>query len=496
MYAEERHQAIAELITQQGRVAVTELATQFSVTTETVRRDLSPLERLGCSGGCTAAPSRCARWRSSSPGSRERDRANTAAKDQIAARRHRPAPAGGSTIVVDAGSTTVRLGRAASPRPPAGPWSPTPSRSRPGWPACPRSTCTCCPAGSGRRPRRRSAPRRSRRSATSAPTSSSSATNGLSAAHGLTTPDREEAADQARHRRAGRRESSLLADSSKIGVESTLRFAASSDVDVLVTDAGIGPDDQARPREGWRGSRDRMIVTLTPNPSIDRTVALPGRAGPRPGAARRVGHRAGWRQGHQHLAGLRQRRLMASSRCCRRPSDDPFVIELRSAGIDCSPVRPAGDPGQPHHHRARRHHHQAQLPRRHGGARVPPRRDGRHVAGPGRHRGLGGARRARSRRARRHGFYADLVARLRGSAAKVAVDTSEAPLAALVDALPGAAPHLLKPNGEELASVTGGDAASLLEADPSGWRPRSPGPGRPRRRSSARHPGRQRGGAR
>ena len=55
-------------------------------------------------------------------------------------------------------------------------------------------------------------------------------------------------------------------------------------------------------------------------------------------------------------------------------------------------------------------------------------------------------------------FYADLVRRLREVGGRVAVDTSEAPLQALVDALPGSAPDLMKPNGEELASFTGGDA--------------------------------------
>ena len=63
-------------------------------------------------------------------------------------------------------------------------------------------------------------------------------------------------------------------------------------------------------------------------------------------------------------------------------------------------------------------------------------------------------------------FYAELVARLRALGAKVAVDTSEAPLRALVDALPGSAPDLMKPNGDELASFTGGDADEL-ENDPA-----------------------------
>ena len=65
-------------------------------------------------------------------------------------------------------------------------------------------------------------------------------------------------------------------------------------------------------------------------------------------------------------------------------------------------------------------------------------------------------------------WYAELVTALRGAGARVAVDTSDAPLKALVDALSTAAarPHLMKPNGEELASFTG-HHADELEADPS-----------------------------
>ncbi len=62
-------------------------------------------------------------------------------------------------------------------------------------------------------------------------------------------------------------------------------------------------------------------------------------------------------------------------------------------------------------------------------------------------------------------YYARLVTDLHDSPAKVAVDTSEGPLRALVDALPASAPDLMKPNGEELASFTGGDP-DVLESDP------------------------------
>ena len=44
MYAEERQQAMAELVARRGRVSVADLAARFGVTTETVRRDLDTLE--------------------------------------------------------------------------------------------------------------------------------------------------------------------------------------------------------------------------------------------------------------------------------------------------------------------------------------------------------------------------------------------------------------------------------------------------------------------
>ncbi|UOY00763.1 1-phosphofructokinase family hexose kinase [Blastococcus sp. PRF04-17] len=52
-------------------------------------------------------------------------------------------------------------------------------------------------------------------------------------------------------------------------------------------------------------------------------------------------------------------------------------------------------------------------------------------------------------------WYAQLVTSLRDTGARVAVDTSEAPLLALMAAGPAAAPDLLKPNAEELAQLAG-----------------------------------------
>lgn len=61
-------------------------------------------------------------------------------------------------------------------------------------------------------------------------------------------------------------------------------------------------------------------------------------------------------------------------------------------------------------------------------------------------------------------WYADIVARLAGYDCRVAVDTSEAPLAALVQSFDRAAPDLIKPNAEELADVVGLDPAALESA--------------------------------
>ena len=63
-------------------------------------------------------------------------------------------------------------------------------------------------------------------------------TNGISVDHGLSTPDVDEAATKAAMVRCAR-EVVVLADSRKIGAESTTRFATLDDIDVLITDEGI-----------------------------------------------------------------------------------------------------------------------------------------------------------------------------------------------------------------------------------------------------------------
>jgi 1-phosphofructokinase len=61
-------------------------------------------------------------------------------------------------------------------------------------------------------------------------------------------------------------------------------------------------------------------------------------------------------------------------------------------------------------------------------------------------------------------WYADIVAQLATYPCRVAVDTSEGPLAALVGSFDRAAPDLIKPNAEELAGVLGFSPQALEAA--------------------------------
>ena len=206
-----------------------------------------------------------------------------------------------------------------------------------------------------------------------------------------------------------------------------------------------------------------MIVTLTANPSHDRTVNLT--APLERGAVQRadsVISQAGGKGVNISRACVAAD--LPSIAVLPAAKDDPFVLELLAAGIDCRPVEHEGDlrvnititepdgtttklnsPGPQATPRLLRQLEEA-LVRRAASA------DWIVLAGslpPG----------------TPSEWYAELVTALRRAGARVAVDTSDAPLKALVDALPTSAPHLMKPNGEELASFTG-HRVEELEADP------------------------------
>jgi DeoR family fructose operon transcriptional repressor len=110
VYAEERQHAIAGLVAERGRVAVTSVAERFGVTTETVRRDLAVLERAGLlrrvHGG--AVPSGAALTLVET-GLGERRGTRTEAKRTIAAAALDLLPERDGSVILDGGTTTAAL---------------------------------------------------------------------------------------------------------------------------------------------------------------------------------------------------------------------------------------------------------------------------------------------------------------------------------------------------------------------------------------------------
>jgi len=240
MYAEERQQAIAALVARSGRLSVAELADKFEVTTETVRRDLSVLDRAGLvrrvHGGVVPASALSVLEQAVT----DRDRANAEEKDRIAAAALRLVPANGS-VLLDAGTTTARLAGllpldqqldvVTHAVPIAARLAGHPAVGLHLLPGRVRAT-TQAAVGEDTV----EALRRLRTDVAFL------GTNGFSPDHGFSTPDHSEAAAK-RAMIAAAQKVVMLADSSKIGREHTVRFAELGDIDVLVTDGAISDRD-------------------------------------------------------------------------------------------------------------------------------------------------------------------------------------------------------------------------------------------------------------
>jgi DeoR family fructose operon transcriptional repressor len=242
MYAEERQQAMARLVTERRRLSVAALAEEYAVTTETVRRDLSQLERLGLvrrvHGGAVPAGS-LATIESELD---ERATTNTELKEAIARAALGQLPPAGSTVLLDAGSTTVRLA------------SVLPHDRR--LILFTHAVPVAARLASHAQVELHLLPGRVRTTTQAAVGADTVAalgrlradtvflgTNALSRDHGLSTPDSDEAATKAAMVAAARRVV-VLADSSKLGTESAIRFATLEQVDCLVTDDGITDEDR------------------------------------------------------------------------------------------------------------------------------------------------------------------------------------------------------------------------------------------------------------
>lgn len=207
-----------------------------------------------------------------------------------------------------------------------------------------------------------------------------------------------------------------------------------------------------------------MIVTLTANPSIDRTVDLTGPL-ERGGVLRASGVTSQSAGKGVNISRAAVAAGVPTVATLLAEDESTFVRELRQDGIDCRPAPPAGpirvnltltEPG---------------------GVTTKINAPGATVDGPTLDRlaasvldlagdaswvVLAGSLPPGAP----EGWYAELCVALADLPAQVAVDTSEGPLLALADRLEDARPDLLKPNADELSQLTG-RSADDIEADPA-----------------------------
>jgi DeoR family fructose operon transcriptional repressor len=238
MYQEERHAVILERARNAGRVDVAELATEFDVTPETVRRDLTSLERHGLlrrvHGG--AIPVERLGFE---PGLTARNAIMAAEKERIARAALAEVPAEGA-LLIDAGTTTARLADLL----------PTDRELTVVTNAVPiamalsaRPNVTLMMVGGRVRGRTLASVDEwaLRVLAETFVDVAFLGANGVSLERGLTTPDVGEAAVKRAMLRAARR-AVVLADHTKVGNDCFARFGDLADVDVLITDEGLDID--------------------------------------------------------------------------------------------------------------------------------------------------------------------------------------------------------------------------------------------------------------
>lgn len=242
MYAEERQQAIARQVGDRGRMSVAEIAERFDVTTETVRRDLTALEALGVVRRVHGGAVPTSALSTLEPGLVERDAANTEAKVHIARAALDQLPPPGASVLIDAGSTTARFADA------------LPASHR--LVVFTHSVSIAARLAGNAGIELHLLPGRVRTHTHAAVGATTVAAvsalrvdvaflgaNGVTPAHGLSTPDSEEAATKRSFVLAAERVVALV-DSSKVGAETAVRFAALDEVDALVTDRAIRAGDR------------------------------------------------------------------------------------------------------------------------------------------------------------------------------------------------------------------------------------------------------------
>jgi DeoR family fructose operon transcriptional repressor len=238
MYAQERQQAILQAARADGRVDVTALAEGLNVTAETIRRDLTTLERAGVlrrvHGG--AIPVERVGFE---PALAARDSVMTEEKERIAKAALAEVPNEGA-IILDAGTTTARLAQVLP-----GDRELTVVVNSPVLASMLGIRANLNVLLIGGRVRGRTLATVDdwalRPLAELYVDVAFMGTNGCSVERGLTTPDPAEAAIK-RAMIAAARRSVLLADHTKIGKDYLARFGSLSDLDLLITDAGLNDE--------------------------------------------------------------------------------------------------------------------------------------------------------------------------------------------------------------------------------------------------------------
>lgn len=235
MFAEERQQAILARARAHGRVDVAALAVELEVTTETVRRDLTALERHGLirrvHGG--AIPVQRLGFE---PALTTRESTLVAEKERIGKLAVQELPADGA-ILLDSGTTTARLAEAM----PGDRELTVVTNSLPiAVMLASRPEITLLTVG-GRIRARTLAAVDAWALAALADIHVDVAflgTNGVSPERGLTTPDPTEAAVKKAMIAAAQR-TVLLADHTKFGQDHLAKFGTLSEIDTVITDSGL-----------------------------------------------------------------------------------------------------------------------------------------------------------------------------------------------------------------------------------------------------------------
>ena len=250
MFAEERQQLIVGLVSARGRASVTDLAERFSITTETIRRDLAALEAAGSVRrvhGGAVSPDRLSTTEESIL---ERTVLRQPEKTRIAEAALALIPQDHSgSVLLDAGSSTEALAEllasrtaaaraAAATAPGAGSELVVITHALPiaaklsGEPGIALHLLGGKVRGLTQAAVGQSTVEAARRIR---PDIAFLGTNGIHAAFGLSTPDPEEAAVKAAFVQSARR-IVVLADSSKLDAETLVQFASLKDLDTLITD--------------------------------------------------------------------------------------------------------------------------------------------------------------------------------------------------------------------------------------------------------------------